>query len=193
MIFTKKNGGFLKSKQMQFVKTNNQTVRRTNIVKSEKPAVVENKNLYIWGKSTWYLFHTVAEKIKDEYFLQKRKEILDLIFLICRNLPCPICSEHAKEYLNSINFNNIQTKQSLKRMLFDFHNNVNAKKDYPVFNISELKMYEGAVLSNILQYFLNNFIMKTNSIQFVNVTIQRNMIKREVKKWFDNNMHYFNT
>jgi len=192
MIFTKKNRGAFKNQQMRFVRTNNQLVRKPSPVKSNEQQVVENKNLYIWGKSTWYLFHTLAEKIKDEYFLQKRKEILDLIFLICKNLPCPICSDHAKEYLNSINFNNIQTKQSLKRMLFDFHNSVNAKKGYPIFNITELNIYEGAIISNIIQYFLNNYIMKTNSIQYAHITMQRNMVKREVKKWFDSNMQYFN-
>jgi hypothetical protein len=192
MIFRNARSGGNKNVSMQFIRPVRNVVKQKVIVK-EDTQIVENKNLYIWGASTWYLFHTMAEKIKDDFFLQKRKEILDLIFLICSNLPCPICSEHAKTYLNSINFNNIQTKQGLKRMLLDFHNNVNSRKHYSLFNISQLKMYESAKINNILQYFLNNFLMKTNSIQYAHITMRRNMIKREVKKWFDTNIKYFNT
>jgi hypothetical protein len=81
-----------------------------------------------WGEPTWFLFHTLSYKIKDEMFLQVKNEILNIFFLICRNLPCSICAEHATQYMQNINFNAIQTKQQLKDLFFEFHNTVNLKK-----------------------------------------------------------------
>jgi len=186
MIFTRTNSGGAYSTHVQ---------RRPNInsapkIDEPKP---ENKNLYIWGKATWYFFHTIAHKIKPEHFLQKRKEILDLIMLICGKLPCPICADHARTYLNSINFNNIQTKQGLKRMLFDFHNNVNSNKNFDIMNINDLDaLYDKGNTTNIFNYFLNNYIMKTNSIQYAHITMQHNMIIKHVRKWIDANRHFLN-
>ena len=72
-----------------------------------------------WGKPTWQFFHMLAHKIKPEYFKQVRIELLNTIYSICSTLPCPVCSEHAKQYMNSINFNNIQTKEDLKDKMQD--------------------------------------------------------------------------
>jgi len=88
-----------------------------------------------WGEPTWFLFHTLAHKIKDEFFHEKKMEILNTISLICANLPCPNCANHATEYMKNINFYAIQTKQDLKNMLFQFHNVVNQRKGVPVFRL----------------------------------------------------------
>jgi hypothetical protein len=86
-----------------------------------------------WGEPTWILFHVLAEKIKDEEFSQIRPELLEVIYTICSNLPCPDCANHASMYLNDIRYKNIQTKEQLKTMLFQFHNTVNKKKDFAIF------------------------------------------------------------
>jgi hypothetical protein len=54
-----------------------------------------------WGEPTWFLFHTLSVKIKESEFLRVRKELLNCIYSICVNLPCPICAEHAKQYLDN--------------------------------------------------------------------------------------------
>ena len=49
-----------------------------------------------WGNATWYLFHTLAEKLKPEY--DNPSEIRALyaqIKNICQNLPCEDCKNHA--------------------------------------------------------------------------------------------------
>ena len=66
-----------------------------------------------WGEPTWYLFHALAEKVKEDKFHIVRQELLNTIYSICKNLPCPLCANHATEYMNGINFNTIQTKQNL--------------------------------------------------------------------------------
>ena len=37
-----------------------------------------------WGTITWYLFHGLAEKIKEEKFEEKRSEIVGLIIKVCK-------------------------------------------------------------------------------------------------------------
>jgi hypothetical protein len=61
-----------------------------------------------WGPAVWFFLHTVSVKIKDEHFQQLRVELLDMIYTICANLPCPTCSGHAVDYLKSINYSMIK-------------------------------------------------------------------------------------
>ena len=66
-----------------------------------------NPNKIRWGPPTWFLFHTLAHKIKDEHFSKIKTELLNNIIIICMNLPCPKCSEHATQYMKKINVNTI--------------------------------------------------------------------------------------
>ena len=75
---------------------------------------------------------------KEESFHYIRVELLNNIYSICVNLPCPVCSAHAKEYMEKINFNTIRTKEDLKNMLFQFHNNVNLRKNVYLFPREQL-------------------------------------------------------
>ena len=54
---------------------NNQIIRRL-----EKPTEKTMK----WGEPIWFLFHTLAEKIKDEHFQAKKYELITLIRSINR-------------------------------------------------------------------------------------------------------------
>ena len=45
-----------------------------------------------WGPCTWYLFHTLAEKVKEESFPLIKESLISLIIRICSNLPCPECA-----------------------------------------------------------------------------------------------------
>ena len=38
-----------------------------------------------WGEPIWFLFHTLAHKIKEKSFLIVKNELLNIIFLICNN------------------------------------------------------------------------------------------------------------
>ncbi len=58
----------------------------------------------LWGNSTWLLFHTISEKIKDDYFLKEKNNILNYITNICYNLPCPDCSVHATNFIKKKKF-----------------------------------------------------------------------------------------
>lgn len=144
-----------------------------------------------WGPPTWILFHSLAEKIKDEHFNTIKTELCNYILKVCLQLPCPICAKHAREYMKSVNFNNITTKQSLKKMLFDFHNAVNDRKNYSKFTMSELEStYSKSDLIPVFNNFLKNY--HTNGmVRYMSETITRNELKKQFSGWFKKNMHCF--
>jgi len=145
-----------------------------------------------WGEPTWYLFHTLAEKVKEEHFQEIRKELLDVIYTICVNLPCPTCAVHAAQHMNGINFNTIQTKQQLKDMLFSFHNTVNARKQFPLFDYADLDTkYSAANTIIIIQNFMMHFQDKHSSIRMIANDLHRSRIANILKKWFNENIQYF--
>jgi len=146
----------------------------------------------IWGSAIWYLFHTLAEKVKPESFSYIRIELLNNMYAICTHLPCPVCSEHAKEYLNKINFNTIITKEDLKNMLFTFHNVVNQRKGYRQFTIEELnEKYSNANTVNIIQHFMVHFKDKHRSPKLMADDLQRSRIAIVLQDWFRKNIGEF--
>jgi hypothetical protein len=145
-----------------------------------------------WGEPTWFLLHTLAEKVKEESFLQIRSELLKQIYAICTNLPCPICATHARDYLNGINFSTIQTKDTLKKMLFTFHNVVNANKGYASFPYEDLeKKYSTAVTANIINYFFPFFQEKQYNVQLISNNVFRERITKDFKTWISLNIQNF--
>jgi hypothetical protein len=146
-----------------------------------------------WGEPTWFIFHTLAEKIKDEYFPVIKTELLNNIYAICKNLPCPMCASHAVQYLNGINFNSIRTKEDLKIMLFNFHNAVNEKKGLPLFNVADLNdKYSKAVTLNIINNFIMHFRDKHKSIHMIADDLYRERLSGLLMSWFSTNLKYFN-
>jgi hypothetical protein len=145
-----------------------------------------------WGEPTWFLLHTLSVKIKDSDFLRIRQELLDSIYSICTNLPCPTCSDHAKKYLDGINFNAIQTKDDLKKMLHSFHNSVNQRKGYPFFPYEELDTkYSLAITNNIIINFMKYYSDRSHNIKLVAGDLMRFQLCEILKKWFNANIHAF--
>jgi len=158
----------------------------------EGPTKIEKKMK--WGEPTWFLFHTMAEKIKDENFGALRLNILNTISLICNNLPCPDCANHATEYMKKINLYSIQNKQDLKLMLFQFHNAVNQRKGFPLFSVDDLDAkYSSAITINIVQNFMHFFQDKHYSIRMIANDMHRKRVAELLKTWFNENIQYFNS
>ena len=42
-----------------------------------------------WGNITWILFHSLAESIDPNLFIQAKPLVILLINSTCKNLPCP--------------------------------------------------------------------------------------------------------
>lgn len=145
-----------------------------------------------WGRPIWTFFHLLAHKVKDSDFDVIRLEILNTIFSICTVLPCPVCSEHAKRYLQSINFNNIRTKRELKIMICNFHNEVNKRKGYPIFNAEQLdETYDGMNFVDSINSFVFHFEDKHRSAKLMADDMMRAKIAIIVKNWIKQNIQHF--
>ena len=157
----------------------------------EKPI---EKSKMKWGEPTWFLFHVLAEKVKEESFLEIRSELLNKIYAICNNLPCPICAKHATDYMNNVNFMTIQSKDALRDLLFNFHNEVNKNKKYPLFPRNRLEeKYKMAVTVNIITNFMKFFEDKQYNVQLISNKMHRDRLISILKVWFNENMSHFET
>ena len=165
--------------------------RNDQVVVKPEP-VKPIKKALLWGPPFWFLFHTLAEKVNESKFPLLRVELLNLIFLICQNLPCPDCTNHATQYLNSINFKGIQTKQKLKETLFIFHNSVNERKGNPIFTQEELdSKYERANLNAIWRNFILEFSRKQKNMKMLSNDFHRENITKILQTWFASNISHF--
>jgi hypothetical protein len=103
-----------------------------------------------------------------------------------------MCASHATDYMNKINFNAIQTKEDLKRMLFTFHNEVNKRKGYPQFPYDKVdEKYSLALTSNIIRNFMVHFTDRTRSIKLLAGDLHRAQLSEVLKKWFNDNIQCF--
>ena len=168
-------------------------ITRNNLTNSHASTYRSGSSGMSWGGPTWVFLHTITEKIKDEHFSKLRNELLKNIYMICTNLPCPECSLHSKNYMNSVNFNALTTKSHLKTMLYEFHNSVNSRKRYELFNAVDLhSTYNEQVLSVTFYNFLIKFKDRGANNRYIHEDIYRAQISKDLVKWFNANKEYFN-
>ena len=56
-------------------------------------------SINVWGALTWKLFHTLAEKVDENKFLENKDKLVKIIIDTCKHLPCPDCSKDALNIL----------------------------------------------------------------------------------------------
>ena len=93
-----KNNAILSQKNLSQITKSNSVLIQNKIDVNENPPAEDGRSR--WGPSIWYLFHTLSYKIKEEEFPSICAELLDIIKIICKNLPCPSCAQHATEYFS---------------------------------------------------------------------------------------------
>ena len=161
-------------------------------VQMQPPIQEEPPKKIKWGYPTWLLFHTMSVKIREDVFDNVIGNVLNIIYTICVNLPCPDCANHAKSYLDSINFRTIRTKYQLQKMLFDFHNSVNVRKGYPIFKFENLEeTYSKAITRNVIVNFMDHFRDKSRSIKMIANDFHRVRLVNELTEWFNQNITIF--
>lgn len=188
-VNTNKNLSFM---PIQYSKVRQIMNRSAEPAIPQPPTTLKLAKSMSWGEPTWFFFHTIAEKIKEDKFDSIKDELLNIIYTICANLPCPDCASHASEYMKGINFNAIRTKQHLKELFYSFHNTVNEKKGFERFPYENLdEKYSKAIFVNIVQNFLNHFKNKHSSIHMIANDLHRSRVVNNVKNWLIQHMDYF--
>jgi hypothetical protein len=146
-----------------------------------------------WGEPTWLLLHSMAEQITPDQFLAHRTDILNVIYTICRNLPCHFCAEHAKDHLNKIQFltGAVRTRDDLIRVLYEFHNYVNARKHYELFPVENLEKYARTNIKNVVYNFFIHYQEKSKNPKMISNELYRSRIIIQLREWFSNNIQLF--
>ena len=144
-----------------------------------------------WGNATWYLFHTLAYKLKPE-FVTEVPILMEYIYTICNNLPCPICQSHAMKRLSTVNKSSIVLKEPLINFLWSFHNDINQSLNLPTFTFDEMiAKYKTSSTVNIIKYFI--YTMK--SVKYHHSLIgsfNRDTYINKFTAYISNNIYKFN-
>jgi hypothetical protein len=188
---TSSSNSQLKKPSMIFEFKNSMPIRPLPHPKPQVMVVENSTPKMRWGRPIWTFFHVTAEKIKPEFFGIVIREYLNYIVLICNILPCPICSQHASEYMRSINLNNIKTKDDLINLFFNFHNVVNVRKGYPVLAKNSIPAYNQLNTVSVIQQFMVAFEDKSRSMKLMADDIARARIVGKLKFWINGNIQYF--
>ena len=137
----------------------------------------------IWGPCIWKTIHTLTVKIKDSHFYSKKNELIQLIFKICTNLPCPLCSSHSINLLKKYKVKYIMKKEDLIKIMFKIHNEINIKLKKEIYDYEKvIPLYKSYSLKSIL----NDYYDKNMYSQFSEKMMLYNFHKNEFLKYFKN-------
>ncbi len=147
----------------------------------------------MWGNSTWYIFHTLAEKLKPEC----ESEIQTILYhfkQVSFNLPCMDCAKHATDMMQNAKLDKVKTRDDLKQFFLEFHNIVNKKLNKPIFSRDECdKLYAKANTVNVVNHFIA--VMKSNQISSERTmmhTVTRHLCVDSIAKYMREHGYKYN-
>jgi hypothetical protein len=147
----------------------------------------------LWGNSTWYIFHTLAEKLKPDC----DSEIQTILYhfkQVSFNLPCMDCAKHATDMMQNAKLDKVKTRDDLKQFFLEFHNIVNKKLNKPIFSRDECdKLYAKANTVNVVNHFIA--VMKSNQISSERTmmhTVTRHLCVDSIAKYMREHGYKYN-
>lgn len=117
-----------------------------------------------WGKITWYFIHTFCEKIDEQFFMANKEKCFEVLTSVCNMIPCPLCRNHAAQYLKKNPMPRIiKNKGDLKNYFFNFHNQatLNGNPRAKIADVSTLDLYKKANFSKIINAFSAEYTKRT--------------------------------
>jgi hypothetical protein len=133
-------------------------------------------------------------KIKDDAPKDAITNLKILIKGITANLPCPVCSSHAKSHLYKLRFDSISTVEGLRQFMFAFHRSVNEMLKKPILMTYQehLIIYNNMELTLVIKNFLNIY----NNMSNTNVTMMlysfyRKKTLNDINTFFVNNQKLY--
>jgi hypothetical protein len=145
----------------------------------------------VWGPPVWTLFHTLAEKMREDAYGSVVQSTFHCIKSICKYLPCPECSHDATRFLEKVQIQNYKTKNDFKVMLYLFHNYVNAKKKKPLYNFTHLSKYASLNMNMVVNNFINKYHTRGN-LKLLTETFQRGFVVKNFITWYKKCYFAFN-
>lgn len=138
-----------------------------------------------WGPDIWKYIHTYTVLVNDQEFRKHKKEILHHLVTVATNLPCPICTEHAKKYLANNKLRVVTDKQSLIKLFFEFHNNVNTQKKKQLQTIDILHSYTNNNIHECAIKYLDTWL-KSSSNRYLGYSnsFTRKLYMKQFKEFY---------
>lgn len=143
----------------------------------------------VWGPPVWIFLHTFSVNISEYGYSQIGMQFYSYLTRICRQLPCPECSEHATKFISNVKPGILKNKYDMANMLCHFHNTVNARKKQPIFNNLYLAMYENISVVAAFNNFAHAFTLPTQRL--MNDNLHRKMLVTQLNKFLSLNLMYF--
>ena len=144
-----------------------------------------------WGPIVWNMLHCLTLKIKSEKFIQERTNILLIINNICTNLPCPICSVHANQYIKKNKIHSVKTKEQLVMFIFNMHNNVNKRLKRKLALNVILEKYNNMKFSNVCNEFFKIYIMGVRSNKLLMHSMHKQIASNKILNILKNSLHNY--
>ena len=146
----------------------------------------------VWGNAVWFLFHTLAEKLKDEHSAEL-PILVSHITSICNNLPCPDCQQHASLTMNKVNKASIAAnKEALIIFLWAFHNDVNKRSKSTFYPKESLNKYKSAVTSAIVKNFIMIMSATSNNEKTMMYGFHRMLYMKNFITYINANTYKYN-
>lgn len=145
----------------------------------------------VWGRATWNFMHHMVNGLKEER-TDLIQPILNIIRNICRNLPCPGCSDHATVLLNRLNLNSIKTKRDLVRCMYEFHNKVNVRIKKREITLEEHDIhYQNVHIQRTFIEWKRIMQMRTTGNRMLMYFISKTRLITDVTTFLNTNMSAF--
>ena len=145
-----------------------------------------------WGRAVWYLFHTLAHKLKPEYS-RETGVLFEHINSICSNLPCPDCQQHARQTMLLANHNSITTsKETLIHFLWQFHNDVNKRTKTVFYPKEELSKYKLTNTHNVVKNFIKIMSAVANNEKTMLHGFHRSLYMKQFIDYMNQNINKYN-
>lgn len=93
----------------------------------------------VWGKHGWIFLHSITMAYPEKPTQNDKVNYKNFFELLSNVLPCDVCREHFKQYINEIPIDNaLVNKKKLVEWLINLHNKTNESLGKPVLNYSEV-------------------------------------------------------
>jgi hypothetical protein len=146
----------------------------------------------VWGPCIWNVLHTLSIKIKDSHFDSQRTRIIEIIQKICNNLPCPICSSHASNFLRKNRFSQLKSKDQLIRFMWMLHNDVNKRlKKQSVDYDTLLSTYESMDFKEVLTKYYTSLSNMNFGEKMMLYSFHRKLFLKSFLNYFKTNIKSF--
>lgn len=147
-----------------------------------------------WSNITWTFLHSFPLALNNEFYDNYKTQILSLLYDICINVPCPLCSNHATKTLKKYNYFHESintTTRELSLNIFRFHNEVNKMLNKPLFNDTILNNYNNIDFQSVYNEWCDKFTIKTINLKLYYHKKNVNLTRSKVINFVNHNIKHF--